>query len=271
MILDSETLASVPIGVPIANCDVVLVVGDDDLPNHGEIYVSGVCNSAGYFHDSKFMSLDCEKLPKSCASSGSSDKHWKVYFRTGDYARRLQSGNLVFLGRKDRTIKVNGQRVSLDEIEDVLSGHPCVEGSAVFSHKFQNEGVISLVAYVIFKKDKSNEICTSHIKSWMAEKLPSAMLPNNFVLGEGIPTNSSGKVDYELLLSEFLQTRVEEDNLDVANTRLLQFIKKVCFLIIAFAWYPVVEERAVYLSKDNLVTDKNLTKSADHQSYFFVS
>ena len=230
MILESETLTSVPIGVPIANCDVVLV-GDDDLPNQGEIYVAGLCNSTGYYSDSTFVSPGLETLPQHYASCGSEIECGdKLYFRTGDFARRLKSGDLVFLGRKDRTIKLNGQRMSLEEIEETLRRHPDVVDAAVISHKFRGEGVMLLVAFVILEKERSDAICISNFKSWMVGKLPIAMVPNDFIFIEAFPMTSSGKVDYELLAdSTFLAKHVQYKIADVGSSNLLQVIKKVFF------------------------------------------
>lgn len=222
--MESETLTSVPIGIPIANCDVVLV-GDSDMPNHGEIYVAGLCNSAGYYSDSSFMSLDQVKLPQDCVNRVSANKHG-VYFRTGDFAKRLEGGDLVFLGRKDRVIKLNGQRVALEEIEETLRGHPDVVDAAVISNKFQGE-VSSLLAFIILEKERSSVIFKSHIKTWMVDKLPLAMVPNNYILTEAFPTTSSGKVDYESLTSEFLAKHVQDEIGDVGNIDLMQVIKKV--------------------------------------------
>ena len=225
MILESETLTSVPIGLPIANCEVILV--GDDMPNHGEIYVSGLCNSAGYYSDSTFMSLDQVKLPQDYINRVSANKY-ELYFRTGDFAKRIKSGDLVFLGRKDRTIKLNGQRMALEEIEDALRGHPDIIDAAVISSKISGE-ISSVVAFVILEKERSNGIFRSRIKSWMDDKLPSAMVPQYFIFTEAFPITSSGKVDYESLTSEFLAKHVQEEIGDVENVDLMAIIKKVCF------------------------------------------
>nr|XP_048331209.1 putative acyl-activating enzyme 19 isoform X4 [Ziziphus jujuba var. spinosa] len=218
-ILESEPLTSVPIGIPIANCDVVLV-GEDDLPDHGEIYVAGLCNSVGYYNDSTFISLDYVNLSQDNTSCSSDIKHGsQLLFRTGDYATRLQGGDLVFLGRKDRTIKRNGQRIALEEIEDTLRGHPDVVDASVIS-KRQGETIL-LVAFIILKEGRSNEGFRSNIKSWMVDKLPLAMIPNQFTFTESFPLSSTGKVNYELLASStFLVKHVQDKIAEVGNTHL---------------------------------------------------
>ncbi|XP_050280846.1 putative acyl-activating enzyme 19 isoform X3 [Quercus robur] len=223
MILEMETLTSVPIGVPISNCDVVLV-GENDTSNEGEIYVAGACVSSGYFSDSTHSFLDSVKLPQNSICNGSIGHGNQFCFRTGDFARRLQSGDLVFLGRKDRTVKVNGHRIALEEIEDVLRGHPEVVDAAVILSKGQGELVV-LEAFIVLREEISSETFRSSIRSWMVDKLPLAMLPNHFTITESIPVSSSGKVDYELLAgSGFLTKQVQDKIGDTGSSDLLRII-----------------------------------------------
>ncbi|KAM6542784.1 hypothetical protein CsatB_007231 [Cannabis sativa] len=223
MILESETLTSVPIGIPIANCEVVLV-SDDGMPNHGEIYVSGSCNSIGYYSDSMFTYLDQVKLSHDHVNCISANKH-SLYYRTGDFAERLEGGDLVFLGRKDRIVKLNGQRIALQEVEDTLRGHPNIVDCAVITNKIQGE-ILSLIAYVILEDYKSNGILRSHIKSWMVDKVSAAMVPNYFIFTEAFPITSSGKVDYDSLTSEFIANHVKDEIDVVENIDLMTVIKK---------------------------------------------
>ncbi|KAF4395309.1 hypothetical protein F8388_001696 [Cannabis sativa] len=223
MILESETLTSVPIGMPIANCEVVLV-SDDGMPNHGEIYVSGSCNSIGYYSDSMFTYLDQVKLSHDHVNCISANKH-SLYYRTGDFAERLEGGDLVFLGRKDRIVKLNGQRIALQEVEDTLRGHPNIVDCAVITNKIQGE-ILSLIAYVILEDYKSNGILRSHIKSWMVDKVSAAMVPNYFIFTEAFPITSSGKVDYDSLTSEFIANHVKDEIDVVENIDLMTVIKK---------------------------------------------
>ena len=58
-------------------------------------------------------------------------------YRTGDLVRWLPSGELEFLGRTDRQVKVRGFRVELGEIEAALAKHPAVREVAVLAREDQ--------------------------------------------------------------------------------------------------------------------------------------
>lgn len=227
-ILEMSTLKSVPIGLPISNCDIVLVESDTVKPDEGEIYAGGLCLSNGYFSESTFMPSEYVKLHNNSICNCSVSCGSQTYFRTGDFARRIQSGDLVFLGRKDRTIKINGQRMALEEIEHTLRGHPDVADTAVVSHKHQGDLVI-LVAFIVLKEKKtSSEIFLSSIKSWVSNKIPLAMIPNQFVFMDSLPMTSSGKVDYaSLSASTSFTISAQHDADETKASDLLQVIRKV--------------------------------------------
>ncbi|KAK3003938.1 hypothetical protein RJ639_018691 [Escallonia herrerae] len=208
LILESEALSSVPIGMPIPNCDVVLV--GEDASDQGEIYVGGLCVATGYFNFPSILPLDHVELPQNfCFCSPVNEQGSRHYFRTGDFARQLQNGDMVFLGRKDRTIKVNGQRIALEEIER------------------QGEAAV-LEAYLIIKqKDEYTESLRSSIRSWMVKKLPLAMIPNQFFFTKSFPVSSSGKVEYKLLGdTRCSMAHVHSENEEFPNRDLLRVIKE---------------------------------------------
>ncbi|XP_058103982.1 putative acyl-activating enzyme 19 isoform X3 [Magnolia sinica] len=239
MILETEVLTSVPIGVPISNCDIVLV-GESDTPDEGEIYVGGSCLSIGYLSDPTNMSMDYVRLFQDSEHSHDliMSNESQLYFRTGDFARQLQSGDFVFLGRKDRMVKVNGQRIALEEIEDVLREHPDVDAAAVTFHKGQGDFAYFGVYLVLKRKDEqfhhvdvkhaSKEFSLS-IKSWLVRKLPPTMIPSHYFCVESLPMSSSGKIDYSSLTrTTFASKRIrDETDSNQCDDDTLQVIKEV--------------------------------------------
>ncbi|KAH9613284.1 hypothetical protein KSS87_001543 [Heliosperma pusillum] len=207
-ILELENLSIVPIGKPIFNCDVE-IVNDNEKQEEGELCVAGVCVSRGYYSEGDIIPFDYIQLKQGLESSDGRLSR-ELYYRTGDFARRLQGGDLYFIGRKDRTIKVSGQRIALEEIEDTLRGHPNIADVAVVFFEKQEEHAFIGAALVLKGSSQSSEVLRS-IKSWMIERFPSAMIPREIVCVEAIPMSSSGKVDYTLLSNSFFRVNSPEE------------------------------------------------------------
>ncbi|PUZ62496.1 hypothetical protein GQ55_4G363100 [Panicum hallii var. hallii] len=196
-ILEREELSSVPIGFPISNCEVSLVT-EDGLADEGEISVSGACLFSGHLAD---------RMTSNCPDNNESLAHYK----TGDFARRLNTGQLIFLGRKDRTVKTYGQRFSLEEVESTLREHPDVNDAAV---TFEGNGSLDFKAYLVLKSNgefskytqrysrlNSSQDMMAPLRSWLIRKLPLAMVPRLFIPVESLPLTLSGKIDYAELSS----------------------------------------------------------------------
>ncbi|WVZ82903.1 hypothetical protein U9M48_030110 [Paspalum notatum var. saurae] len=196
-ILEREELNSVPIGFPISNCEVSLVT-EDGLTDEGEISVSGTCLFAGYLAD---------PMTSNCPEGGDI----LAFYKTGDFARRLRTGELIFLGRKDRTVKIYGQRVSLEEVEFTLREHHDVSDAAV---TFQGNGSLDFKAYLVLKSNAEILKRTQHygglnsyqdvmapLRNWLTMKLPLAVIPRLFIPVKSLPLTLSGKIDYVKLPS----------------------------------------------------------------------
>lgn len=243
MILRTEVLTSVPIGIPISNCDIVLA-RETDEPDEGEIHVGGSCLCEGY---TCYPVISSSNNVMSCQDNGPfyglvKDNGTQIYFRTGDFARRLESGDFVFLGRKDRIVKVNGQRVALEEIENILREHPDVADAAVTFHKGRGEHAYLEAHLVLKTKDREYQLVNGKyvceglnfsMRRWLAERLPAAMIPIHYSCTDSFPLSSSGKIDFALLTGSTFapkRSRNEIDNYQ-SSSDLLQAIKQVLSLL----------------------------------------
>lgn len=193
-VLAQDKHASVPIGKAIPGAT-IHVLQEDGSPVHngdeGEIYVSGPGVAAGYIAAPQ---LTAERFVDDPFSEGPS----RMY-RTGDYARRLPDGSLIFLGRRDGQVKIRGHRIEVEEVENVIGGHPLVK-EAVVVVRDDTSTKRSLVGFVVPANGKVP--AQDELRAFAAESLPPYMVPHTIVARESIPRTLNGKIDRKLLSAE---------------------------------------------------------------------
>ncbi|WP_439373404.1 amino acid adenylation domain-containing protein [Bradyrhizobium sp. DASA03120] len=195
----------VPIGKPISNLEVYVADGPRlcNTGEVGEICVSGVGVAAGYVNDQD-RTKDCFELnPFSNAPS------FRRLYRTGDLGRVRSDGLLECLGRQDRQVKIRGHRIELGEIEARLSAHPLVRGAVAVAAVCAGvkltardiattegeTGSRRLIAYVLAPA----EVGEGELQNFLAEALPTYMLPERIIHVGSIPLTRNGKVDFGAL------------------------------------------------------------------------
>lgn len=125
--LATEFGSHVPIGRPIANMQVFLLdTNGQPVPVGvpGELYIGGAGLARGYCNRH-------ELTDEFFLHSSINDLTNVRLYKTGDMARYLPDGNIVFLGRKDHQVKIRGYRVELEEIEGALKQYPGVHEAVV--------------------------------------------------------------------------------------------------------------------------------------------
>lgn len=112
-------------------------------------------------------------------------------YRTGDRARLMPSGELEFLGRRDRQTKLRGYRVELGEIEHVLLAHPEVRSCAM-TIAGSVAGRAQLLGYVV---PSGEQVSAQVLLQHLASRLPHYMVPDRVILLEKLPLTPNGKLD----------------------------------------------------------------------------
>jgi amino acid adenylation domain-containing protein len=193
---------TVPVGKPIKGSAIMLmdVAGKPCRQGTvGEIYIRTPYRSFGYYGDPE---LTTQVFVQNPFSQDPND----LVHKTGDYGRFLEDGNLEYLGRRDQQVQIRGVRIELGEIENLLRAHEAVADVAVVDRSDQ-EGNKFLVAYLTL----TNGTGSDHLRDYLAEKLPPAMLPSAFVEMDELPRTLNGKIDRKALPSLEL-TQVTRDN-----------------------------------------------------------
>jgi len=117
---------------------------------------------------------------------------------TGDYAHYGPDRRLYLDGRRDRQVKVAGNRVELAEIEATLSAVPGVEEARiVVQHRDDAVRLIAFVAGPTAGKGKQDRVRACQRRS--VARLPHYMRPARVIELGQLPKNASGKVDQQEL------------------------------------------------------------------------
>lgn len=118
-------------------------------------------------------------------------------YRTGDIARRLADGNLIYLGRSDEQVKVRGYRIEIGEIVACLAENDAVREAVVLAKPDGDSGV-DLWAYIAVEDRVGQEAIRHHL----LERLPEYMVPSHLVLLDRLPVTPNGKTDRRALLED---------------------------------------------------------------------
>jgi len=181
---------SIPIGRLVQNVKAYILDRNNSLQPigaAGELCIGGDGLSAGYLNKPE---LTAEKFVANPFIQGE-----KLY-RTGDLARWLPDGNIEYLGRIDRQVKVRGYRIELGEIESRLLSYEAVKAAAVAAREDEN-GDKYLCAYLTMEKGEILE--AGRVREHLAKVLPEYMIPSYYVELNKLPLTSSGKVDKKAL------------------------------------------------------------------------
>ncbi len=184
--------AIVPLGTPLPNNRVHVLDGRmEPTPTGvpGEIYIGGAQIARGYLDQPE---LTAERFVPDPFTPGA-----RLY-RTGDRARYLPDGTLVFLGRIDFQVKIRGFRVELGEIESALAAHPSLKEAVVLALDDGDTDTKRLAAFVV-RESASEAPAAADLATFLAQRLPDYMVPASFDFLDALPLSSNGKIDRRAL------------------------------------------------------------------------
>jgi amino acid adenylation domain-containing protein/non-ribosomal peptide synthase protein (TIGR01720 family) len=164
----------VPIGVP------------------GELCIGGFKVARGYLNNPELTS---EKFCRGPGGGFSKEPPGRRrLYKTGDLARWLADGNIEFLGRMDRQVKIRGLRIELAEIENRIAALYEIK-EAVVTAKTDEHGDSFLCAYIV----PETRIETSQLRRTLSHYLPEYMIPAYFVPMAELPLTTGGKIDWNAM------------------------------------------------------------------------
>ncbi len=174
----------ISIGPPLMNYIEFVVDSDgNELPVGvvGELYIGGIGVAKGY-----------NDLPEMTAERFIDYKGVRIY-KSGDYARWTEEGDVVILGRTDNQIKLRGLRIELGEVEATLNAVQGIKNVVVKICKIK--GAEHLCAY--FTADHKIDI--ADLKAELGKTLTKYMVPTAYLQMDKMPLTPNGKTDIKNL------------------------------------------------------------------------
>ena len=172
----------ITIGVPIQNTQIYILDKNYNLvPPYtpGEIYIGGDGVAKGYYENFTLTQDSFINWPLNN----------KLLYRTKDLGYQDFNGEIIHLGRADSQTKINGFRVELGEIENVILSHPKIKQVVVtYTDNL-------LAAFYISDSVIENKTLSDYLMA----KLPYYMIPKVFQKIDKFPLTPNGKINRKAL------------------------------------------------------------------------
>ncbi|CAF1176133.1 unnamed protein product [Didymodactylos carnosus] len=120
----------------------------------------------------------------------------KQFFKTGDLGRYNATGEILYVGRINFQIEINGQRIETADIETTIVNWSPSEISDCLIVKFSQGDKDSIVAYII---SHSTQLDTESLRDHCKDRLRQYMIPSYFIVLDKFPLNANGNVDRKQL------------------------------------------------------------------------
>ena len=186
---DPDEVTCTTQGRPLSPADEVRLVDDQDrdvAPGEpGVLLTRGPYTPRGYY-----------RAPEQNARSFTADG----WYRSGDICRRTPEGNLIVQGRDKDMINRSGEKISAEEIENLVYQIPAVSQVAAVAMPDQLLGE-RVCLYVVPRAGA--ELTLNQIRGYMENLgVASFKLPEHLVLTDSLPATKVGKIDKKALRAD---------------------------------------------------------------------
>jgi len=160
----------------------------------GELYIGGIGLARGYLNqqqltEEKFVVNQFQTKKERQLNINS-----RLY-KSGDFVRWLNDGNLEYVGRLDNQVKIRGYRIELEEIEKAILRYKGIHWSIVDVKEKKNQGQ-SLDSRYIVGYYMSDIVIDQHsILNHIRNILPEYMIPTILVHLDKLPISINGKIN----------------------------------------------------------------------------
>lgn len=187
------------IGIPYADTIYKIVEPNtfNELPygEIGEIIINAPTVMIGYLGNE----AETKKVLKK-------DNNGDTWFYTGDLGYIDEDGFVFYKQRIKRMIITSGYNVYPEQIEEAIESNESVLISSVVGIPNKERGEIPVAFIVLKSKDKNNEEVLAEIKKCVELKISKYALPKEYVFLDNLPKTAVGKIDYQVLISDYLKS-----------------------------------------------------------------
>ncbi len=156
----------------------------------GEIFVGGTGVARGYLGDPARTAARFRPDPFAGFPGA------RMY-ASGDLARQTSDGEIVYLGRADRQVKIRGRRIEPGEVQSAMAGLPGVAAAAVVARTDGPDAAPRLVGYFVSRVDSGQT--PAGVRRALRTLLPEYLVPVAVVKVDELPVTANGKLDEKRL------------------------------------------------------------------------
>jgi len=147
----------------------------------GELCLSGSQLTPGYLNDpvrnqGSFFLIEYQGQPEK-------------FYRTGDLCLIDPRGDIMYIGRTDSQVKIQGFRIELSEVE--FHARACIPEKNLAAIAFTRRSDIREIGLLI----EGQPFDTTPLINCLATRLPPYMMPAQIQFQPAFPYNSNGKID----------------------------------------------------------------------------
>ncbi|WP_025598713.1 amino acid adenylation domain-containing protein [Burkholderia sp. WSM2230] len=198
--LAESTEAAMPLGEAVPGMELLIV--DAALQpvargESGELLIGGPQVAAGY------LRADEPNNRRFVATryAGYRSQRW---YRSGDAAREVAGLGFVFQGRLDTQIKIRGNRVELEEVEQAIRACSGAAFCAVIPWPVDETGrADGLIAFLT-----GTPVDGADVVRGCRQRLPAYAVPQRVIALDAMPLNANGKIDRRALAAHYASRNV---------------------------------------------------------------
>ncbi|HEY8695570.1 MAG TPA: AMP-binding protein [Chloroflexota bacterium] len=196
---DSREARIETVGRPVCPDDEVLLVDDDGrevaVDELGELWVRGPYTLRGYY-----------RAPEHNARTFTADG----FYKSGDVLRKRADGNYIVEGRKKDVVNRGGEKISAEEVENLLLMHPAIHNVACVPMPDRVLGE-KMCAFAILRAGQS--ITLAEMTAFLNEHgLARYKHPERLEIIPELPISGFGKVQKNVLTAQITEKLRAQDS-----------------------------------------------------------